>query len=274
MCAWSNRIQEFFCQPLLGVELGRPERGAHETQARNTLECVLFSLVSCTHTHTHTHTHTPWSAFSSLSSHAHTCTHTHTHAHTHTHTHTHTHAPWYWYARLVCEPPVRYLLCSSADIGPMGVSRGQRSDALGECVHVCACVYMCVVCVHVGACGCICVHVCTCVYMWVHVCACVCMCVHVCACVCTCGCMCVHVCACVYMCVHVCTCGCMCVHVCACVYMCVRVCTVCTSIRVCVRTRPRLHVVPSLVAGTNSSAVAISCNAKLGPAGQTTWYPV
>ena len=125
---------------------------------------------------------TPWSASSSLSSHTHTHTHTHN-----THTHTHTHTPWYWYACLVCELPIRYL-CSSADIGPMGVSRGQRSDALGGFVHAC---------------------------------------------------------------------------------------TVCTSIQVCVRTRPRgLHVVPSLFTRTNSSAVAISCNAKLSPTGQTAWNPV
>ena len=58
-------------------------------------------------------------------------------------------------------------------------------------------------CVHVCACVCMCVHsVCMCVHS-------VCMCVHVCACLCACVCMCVHVC----MHVHVCACVCMCVHV-------------------------------------------------------------
>ena len=30
-----------------------------------------------------------------------------------------------------------------ADIGPMGVNRGQRSDAQGLCACMCMCVFMC-----------------------------------------------------------------------------------------------------------------------------------
>ena len=91
---------------------------------------------------------------------------------------------------------------------------------LRQCVPVCMCVSLSVVCasVYVPFRGCVCVCVCVC-FSALCMCQCICVwCVHMCVCVCTC-----HHSACV-----------VCVYVCMCVRACVRAAFVCVCVCVCV----------------------------------------